>query len=167
MFFQFFLKAAIGNATWKKRLEDEETRLATQAIEAYTNAVVNNHYDQFWMHHFFLPNFLAHKTKLDTQTPPSHTTRAIDHPLMPSIFPAMAALAVLVSHASGSFGFNVGSSVSGTVGFLSLQAVAIAVACWDPSTALAIPCLSACCSCNFVSLSPSLPLSLPAALAIS
>jgi hypothetical protein len=55
LFFQFFLKAAIGNATWKKRLEDEETRLATQAIEAYTNAVVNNHYFAF-LYIYFMKN---------------------------------------------------------------------------------------------------------------
>jgi len=34
LFFEFFLRAAVGNATWKKRLEEDETRLATQAIEA-------------------------------------------------------------------------------------------------------------------------------------
>jgi hypothetical protein len=47
LFFEFFLKAAIGSVTWKKRLAADDTRLATQAIEAYANAVVNNHYFAF------------------------------------------------------------------------------------------------------------------------
>jgi hypothetical protein len=34
LFFEFFLRAVIGNATWKKRLEEDETRLTTQAIKA-------------------------------------------------------------------------------------------------------------------------------------
>jgi hypothetical protein len=55
LFFEFFLRAVIGNAAWKKRLEEDETRLATQAIEAYTNAVVNNHYFAF-LYIYFMNN---------------------------------------------------------------------------------------------------------------
>ena len=55
LFFEFFLKAAIGNVTWKKRLAEDDTRLATQAIEAYANAVVNNHYFAF-LYIYFMNN---------------------------------------------------------------------------------------------------------------
>jgi hypothetical protein len=55
LFFEFLLKVAIGNATWKKRLKEEETRLATQGIEAYANAVVNNHYFAF-LYIYFMNN---------------------------------------------------------------------------------------------------------------
>jgi hypothetical protein len=55
LFFEFFLRASIGNATWKQRLEEDETRLATQAIEAYANAVVNNHYFAF-LYTYFMNN---------------------------------------------------------------------------------------------------------------
>ncbi len=46
---------AIGNVTWKKRLAEDDTRLATQAIEAYANAVVNNHYFTF-LYIYFMKN---------------------------------------------------------------------------------------------------------------
>ncbi len=36
-----------GNATWKKQLQEDKTRLASQTIEAYNNAVVNNNYFAF------------------------------------------------------------------------------------------------------------------------
>jgi hypothetical protein len=55
LFLEFFLKAAIGNVTWKKRLAEDDTRLATQAIEAYANAVVNNHYFAF-LYIYFMKN---------------------------------------------------------------------------------------------------------------
>jgi hypothetical protein len=55
LFFEFLLRAAIGNATWKKRLEEDKTRLATQAIEAYANVVVNNHYFAF-LYTYFMNN---------------------------------------------------------------------------------------------------------------
>jgi hypothetical protein len=55
LFFEFFLRVAIGNATWKKRLEEDETRLATQVIEAYANVVVNNHYFAF-LYTYFMDN---------------------------------------------------------------------------------------------------------------
>jgi hypothetical protein len=55
LFFEFFLKAAIGSVTWKKRLAEDDTRLATQAIEAYANAVVNNHYFAF-LYIYFMKN---------------------------------------------------------------------------------------------------------------
>jgi hypothetical protein len=55
LFLEFFLKAAIGNVTWKKRLAEDNTRLATQAIEAYANAVVNNHCFAF-LYIYFMKN---------------------------------------------------------------------------------------------------------------
>jgi hypothetical protein len=55
LFFEFFLRAAIGNATsWKKRLEEDETRLAIKA-NANANAVVNNHYFAF-LYIYFMNN---------------------------------------------------------------------------------------------------------------
>ncbi len=56
LFFEFFLRVAIGNATWKKRLKEDKTRLATQAIKAYANAVVNNHYFALLYIYFMNPN---------------------------------------------------------------------------------------------------------------
>jgi hypothetical protein len=49
------LRASIGNATWKKRLEEDETRLATQVIKAYANVVVNDHYFAF-LYIYFMNN---------------------------------------------------------------------------------------------------------------
>ena len=78
LFFEFFLRAAIGNATWKKRLEEDETRLATQAIEAYANAVVNNHYFAFLYIYFRNNPNSTLRTEYDEVPQLIQTRRATD-----------------------------------------------------------------------------------------
>ena len=76
LFFEFFLKAAIGNVTWKKRLAEDDTRLATQAIEAYANAVVNNHYFAFLYIYFMKNPNSTLITEYDKLLPPDDAARA-------------------------------------------------------------------------------------------
>ena len=78
LFFEFFLRAAIGNATWKKRLEEDETRLATQAIEAYANAVVNNHYFAFLYTYFMNNPNSTLRTEYDEVPQLTQTRQAAD-----------------------------------------------------------------------------------------
>ena len=77
LFFEFFLKAAIGNFTWKKRLAEDDTRLAAQAIEARANAVVNNHYFAFLCMYFMKNPNSTLITEYDKLLPPDDAeTRA-------------------------------------------------------------------------------------------
>jgi len=61
-----------------KRLEEDETRLATQVIKAYANAVVNNHYFAFLYIYFMNNPNSTLRTEYDEVPQLTQTCRAAD-----------------------------------------------------------------------------------------
>jgi hypothetical protein len=54
IFYEYFFKAMVGGAAWKKRFE-EDVRFGTNILEAYTQATLKNNYFT-WVYEYVKEN---------------------------------------------------------------------------------------------------------------